>query len=87
MEKRMFEILDDMNQADTKNKTQLVAVSPHFISATKIKQGAKISMGVEESALFNLATEKVIPILLLVNKEEYFKRKNALDGIVESNKK
>jgi hypothetical protein len=76
MKKRMFQVLDEMNQDDTKNKTAMVAVSGHFISGDKTKQGAKISIGAEEGALFDIAADKVIPLLILVNKEEYFKRKN-----------
>ena len=75
MSKRMFQILDEMNQDDEKNKTRMVGVSTHFISADKVKQGAKISMGADELGLIDIVTEKVIPILVLVNKEEYFKRK------------
>lgn len=72
----MFEILDEMNLNDVENNTRLVAISSAFISADKVKQGAKISMGADEVALHDLMTNKVIPILILVDKEEYFKRRN-----------
>lgn len=65
-----------MNQLDIKNNTRLVAISNVFISADKVKQGAKVCMGTDESALFDIVSEKVIPLLILVNKEEYFKIKN-----------
>lgn len=76
MNKRMFEILDEMNLDDVKNNTRLVAISNTLISADKVKQGAKISMGADEQVLFDIMNEKVIPVLILVDKNEYFKRKN-----------
>lgn len=73
-EKRMFQILDEMNQDDTANKTRLVEVGNHFISANKVKGGAKIAMGMPESCLFDLMDDSKIPLLILVDKKEYFKR-------------
>jgi len=73
----MFQILDEMNLQDVENNTRMVTLSNTFISADKVKQGAKISMGADEQCLFDLATEKFIPILILVDKDEYFKRKVA----------
>lgn len=73
----MFEILDEMNLDDVKNNTRLVAISNMLISADKVKQGAKISMGADEQVLYDLMNEKVIPVLILVDKDEYFKRKGA----------
>lgn len=76
MEKRLFEILDDMNQDDTKNNSRLVEVSSNFVSANKVKQGAIISMGTPEASLLNIVSGNKIAMLILVDKEEYFKRKN-----------
>lgn len=73
----MFEILDEMNLDDVKNDTRTVSISNTFISADKVKQGAKIAMGADVQCLFDLASEKVIPILIMVDKEEYFKRKHS----------
>jgi hypothetical protein len=74
----MFEILDEMNLDDVKDNTRLVAISNTLISADKVKQGAKISMGADEQVLHDLMNDKVIPVLILVDKDEYFKRKSAL---------
>jgi hypothetical protein len=74
--KRLFQVLDDMNVEDTTNGTGTVGVCGDFISADKVKAGAKISMGAPESALFDIISGKVIPVLLLVDKDEYFKRKD-----------
>ncbi len=75
MSKRLFEILDGMNFDDIKNGTRLVSVSPTFISADKVQQGAKVTMGSDEQSLYDLMNEKVIPILILVDKDEYVKRR------------
>ena len=75
MEKGLFQILDEMNLADAKDGTRLVAISSTFIQADKVKQGAKITMGVDEQSLHDIMNEKVMPILLIINKEEYYKLK------------
>lgn len=71
--KRLFQVLDEMNVSDIENGTKLVSVSSNFISADKIKQGSKIAMGSDDSAVMELMTNKVIPVLLLIDKEAYFK--------------
>lgn len=73
----MFEILDEMNLDDVKNETKLVAISNTFISGEKVKKGAKISMGTDFDCLLEIMNEKYIPILIMVDKEEYFKRQKA----------
>lgn len=75
IEKRLFEILDDMNKEDINNGTRLVSISNSFISANKIKRGTEIKMGADDQAAIDLLSDKVTPILLLIDKEEYFKRK------------
>lgn len=75
MKKRMFEILDEMNLDDVKNSTCLVRVSNALMSADKIKRGGKVVMGVDEQALMDLVADEVVPVLILVNKNEYFKRR------------
>lgn len=72
--KRLFEILDEMNVSDIENGTKFVSVGSDFISADKVKQGSKICMGSDDSAVMDLMNKKVIPVLLLIDKEEYFKR-------------
>lgn len=71
MAKRLFQVLDEINQLDAENNSRLLAVSSNFISADKVKQGAKICMGADEQSLIDIMTEDVIPILLLVNKKKY----------------
>jgi ATP-dependent 26S proteasome regulatory subunit len=74
MKKRLFEIIDEMNVSDIENDTQYVAVSSNFISADKIKQGARICMGAPESVIMDIISRKYIPVLLLIDSEEYSKR-------------
>lgn len=76
MPKRMFEILDKINQHDVEQGTRLVAISNTFISADKVKRGTKICMGADEQSLLDIISNKVIPILVLVDKEEYQRIKN-----------
>lgn len=71
--KRLFQVLDEMNVSDIEKGTKLVSVSINLISADKTKQGSKISMGSDDSAVIDLINNKVIPVLLLIDKETYFK--------------
>lgn len=73
-QKRLFQTLDEMNVEDTGKGTCLVGVCPEFVSAQKTKQGGHCTMGIPESALLDIMSGKTMPILLLVNEEEYFKR-------------
>ncbi len=77
MKKRLFQIIDEMNQADTANGTRLVSISNSFISGDKVKQGAKICMGADEATLMDLVTDQAIPLLIVVNREEYNRLKDA----------
>ena len=74
MKKQVFEVLHEMNVEDGINKTALVGVCTTVIRADKVKQGAAIVMGAPQEALFDIASGKTMPILLLVNKDEYFRR-------------
>lgn len=76
MSKRLFEILDIMNQSDYENKTELVKVSNTMTYAYSARQGGIISMGVDKQTLMDLSIQKSIAILVVVDKEEYFKLKD-----------
>jgi hypothetical protein len=75
MKKRLFQILDEMNVHDIEHKTEMVAVSSNFIAADKVKQGAVLKMGAPESVLADLFADSVMPVLLILDKKEYQKRK------------
>lgn len=70
----VFGVLGELNRMDSKNGTRLVAVSTNFVEGHKVKQGAKITMGAEEQSLLDLFNDKAMPILLIVDKDEFFKR-------------
>ena len=76
MSKRLFQVLDEMNLADIENETRTLSISNTFISADKVKQGAKITMGADSEVLGGLMLDKVIALLVVVDKEEYSKRKD-----------
>jgi hypothetical protein len=78
MGKRLFEILDEMNVSDTLNSTANVGVCTTFVSATKAKGGAHITLGASEEMLMKLMNDELIPILVLVNREEYFAKEKEL---------
>lgn len=71
--KRFFEIIDQMNVQDTKNDMKNIQVCPSFVSANFNKKGTQVIMGVPGNIVFDLETDKLIPVLLLVNREEYDK--------------
>lgn len=72
MNKRLFQILDEMNVKDTEKGTALVGVNNAFVGAQKAKGGGHVTMGVPESVIMDLLFNKnKIPILLIIDKEEY----------------
>lgn len=74
--KRLFQILDDINVLDGERLTRKVAISNSFVSGQKVKAGATITIGADEQCLHDLMNNKAIAILVVVDKEEYFKRAN-----------
>lgn len=63
---KLFEIMQfmsdnnlDISRADT------------FVGGEKVKQGAHITIGADESALMGLANRKYIPVLFCVNEKQY----------------
>jgi hypothetical protein len=72
--KRPFQILDEMNVSDATSGTSLVGICTSLISAAKVKGGANITMGAPESVVFGIMNDDLMPMLVLVDKQEYFKR-------------
>lgn len=73
MPKRLFEILDEMNQNDDKNKTATCGVNPTLVSAQKARGGGHVTMGVPENVLMDLVVNpgKHLVFLMVVDKKEY----------------
>lgn len=77
MAKRLFQILDEMNVKDYEGKTAFVGVNNAFVGAQKAKGGGHVTMGVPESVVMDLLFNKnKIPILLIIDMEEYNKIRN-----------
>jgi hypothetical protein len=75
MSKRLFEVLDIMNQNDTKNNTQTVIIGNHFVSANYNRQGTTVSIGIGDNHVFDIESGKKVAMLVLVDIEEYNKLK------------
>jgi len=75
MEKSLFQILEEMNRLDTENKTQKLGVANSFVSSSLTKKGTLITMGAPPETSMDLLNGKVMPILLLIDKETYNKLK------------
>lgn len=71
--KRLFQVLDEMNVSDIENGTKLVSVGTDFIAGDTTKKGCKITMGAPLGVINDLMKDKLIPVLLLIDKETYFK--------------
>lgn len=71
MNKRPFQIIDEMNQADEANKTSLVALCPDMIGANTAKGGGHVTMGVPVEVIHQLMNNERIAILLVLDKQEY----------------
>lgn len=75
----VFDIFKQMNQEDTDNKTSQLCVSPYFISANKVKQGAHITMGVDEQMMYDAFNNKRKMLLLCIDNEAYERIKSELE--------
>lgn len=73
----LFEILNKMHKDDTENGTANLWVCPHFVEANKTKQWWVVWMWVPWEWVIDIMNEKTIPILLMINKEEYEKIKDS----------
>lgn len=72
MEKRLFQILDEMNVGDINLNTKNVSVSNTLVSAYKAKKGGHVTIAVSDEALMNLLdNEDSVPLLIILNQKEY----------------
>lgn len=85
MEKKsIFLIMDEMNQDDTKNGTALLGLSTTVIAADKVKQGTAVKMGAPAETVFDLMTDKVMCILLIINKDEFYRRQKEAENAAKT---
>lgn len=77
--KRVFQLLDEINQADTENNTANLGLCNSFTGCRSIKGGGEISMGVPMDAMLKVMSNKMVPMLILVESKEFEKIKKALE--------
>lgn len=73
MTKRLFQILDEMNVNDEANKTATCACCFDLVGANKVKQGGHVTMGVPAEAVLKLLLGEYQPMLVLLDKKEYYR--------------
>lgn len=73
MSKTDFEIMLEM--ANDENGSQFISATTDLVSADYTKMGTKITMGIGGNVVGSLLNNEKIPVLYLVDKEEFFKRK------------
>lgn len=78
MEKRLFQILDELNVLDDDGKGR-VLMSPDMIRADWSKKGTVFQMGMGGGMdlLLDVETGKRFPVMLLVDAAEYDRIENA----------
>lgn len=81
MKKRLFQVLDEMNQHDTLNGTQLVTLHPDILTLQHMKKGTRVTVGVPNGVI-NIADQmrdkpKKRIVLMIVDGEELDKRLNS----------
>lgn len=71
--KRLFQLLDEMNVADSENKTSNLAIANTFVKSDLTKQGTLVTMGASPEISMKLFMGEVVPILLLIDSNEFKK--------------
>lgn len=71
LKKRLFQVLDEMNVNDEKNKTATCACCFDLVEAKTAKGGAHVIMGVPAEALHKIMLNEYKPMLVLLDMKEY----------------
>ncbi|HNG68553.1 MAG TPA: hypothetical protein PLP63_06395 [Saprospiraceae bacterium] len=74
-EKRLFEVLDEMNRLDIEKNTQTLKIANAFVESKLTKQGTLITMGAPADISIDLLNNKSMVLLLIIDKEAYNKLK------------
>lgn len=69
--KRLFQVLDEMNVNDDKNKTAMLGCCFDMVEAKSVKAGGIVTMGVPKDEITKIFLGERQPILLLMDKKEY----------------
>lgn len=72
-----LQVMQIMNENDTKNGTETLGMCYDFRNANKTKGCAVIEMCMPESELYKIMDHERIPVLVLIDQKEFFKIKNA----------
>lgn len=67
----MFQVFDEMNVNDGKNKTATCACCFDNVSANTAKGGGHVTMGVPAEAIVKIMNNEYKPILILLDYDEY----------------
>jgi hypothetical protein len=71
MSKRLFQVLDEMNQNDDVNKTATCGCCFDMVAANKVKQGGHVTMGVPTEAVIKILIGEYKPMLVLLDMKVY----------------
>jgi hypothetical protein len=69
--KRLFQVFDEMNVNDEKNKTALLPCAFTMVEAKTAKGGGHVTMGVEAGIIQKLFLGEVQAVLVVFDKKEY----------------
>lgn len=75
-----LQVMQEMNAADTINGTSNLGICTEWRNANKAKKGATIEMCMPEEELYKIMNNERIPVLILLDKKEFFKLKNSDSG-------
>lgn len=69
--KRLFQVFDEMNVNDDKNKTATLGCCFDMVEAKTVKAGGIVTMGVPKDEITKIFLGERQPILLLMDRKEY----------------
>jgi len=78
MGRNIFDVMKDINADDTKNGSANLAIYNELVSASKVKAGGHVTIGVPESTVMDiiLKQEDKIVLLLVIDRKTYESKDN-----------
>jgi hypothetical protein len=76
MKKRLFQVLDEMNQNDEKNKTATCGCNFDLVEAKTAKGGGHVTIGVPAEVIHHLWNGTHQPFLIVLDKKVYHQLKD-----------
>lgn len=80
MEKRFFQVLDEINKKDEEMGTDNIRLCPNMVAADYTKRGTIIKMGVPGNVVMELLDDSVVPMLILIHRDTYLKIKKQIES-------